>query len=535
MLKAARGNITAITALGFLALLTGGALLTLIRAGLQSPAALSKVYDDYFWQIAAFTLWQALLSTLLSIVPAMCLARALHRHPVFWGRAAILRLLALPLALPALIAALGLLALWGRSGLAAPVLSWAMGERWPGIYGLGGIVTAHVFFNMPLATRLFLAALETVPHDHWRQAAQLGFGPLARFRLLEWAAMKPAWLGIFLIVFLLCATSFTLVLTLGGGPQATTLEVAIFQALRFDYAPERAVAFALAQLVFASGLAIAAARFLGAEPMNGEPLPHGRLMRPKPFETAVNSTLILMAALFVASPMLALVINGLGANIITLVLQHAVIKAVATSFVLAALAGMASCLMAIALLSARSGVITAFASRSGGVLLAVSPIVIGAGWFIALTGLINPLSAAPLMIVAVNAMMALPFVLRALAPAWTASRARHDRLAAALGLTGLTRFRLVEAIALRAPLAASLAFAGAVSLGDLGVAALFGSGSLQTLPSLLFARLGSYRSNDAAGLAVVLMLLCLGLLWLADVFAKNNPAANNPAARESRP
>jgi thiamine transport system permease protein len=530
MLKAAKNNIMAITTLGFLALMTGGALLALMVAALQSPSDFSAAYDDYFWQIAAFTVWQALLSTLLSIVPAMWVARALHRHAVFWGRAAILRLLALPLALPALLAALGLLALWGRVGLAAPVLSWAMGERWPGIYGLGGIVTAHVFFNMPLATRLFLAALETVPQDHWRQAAQLGLGPLARFRLLEWPAMKPAWPGIFLMVFLLCATSFTLVLTLGGGPQATTLEVAVFQALRFDYAPERAVAFTLAQLVFASGLALAAARFLRTEPMTGSSLSCGRLMRPKRLETAVNSALILMAALFVLSPMLALVIKGLDANIIKLVLQHAVIKAVATSLVLAALAAMASCLMAIALLSARSGMITAFASRGGGVLLAISPIVIGAGWFIALSGLINPLTAAPVMIVAVNAMMALPFVLRALAPAWAASRARHDRLAASLSLTGLTRFRLVEAIALRAPLFAAAAFAGALSLGDLGVAALFGSDSLQTLPSLLFARLGSYRSHDAAGLAVVLMLLCLGLLWLADVFANNNPAV-----KDSRP
>jgi thiamine transport system permease protein len=513
-------NKTAVAALGFLALLTGGALLALGVAALRSSASISTAFDAYFMRIAGFTLWQASLSTALSLVPAVFVARALHRHPAFLGRALIIRLMALPLALPALIAALGLLALLGRAGIGAPFLTWAIGARWPGIYGLGGILTAHVFFNMPLSTRLFLAALDAVPHDHWRLAAQLGFKPISRFLLLEWPAIKTACPSVALMVFLLCATSFTLVLTLGGGPLATTIEVAIYQALRFDYAPERAVAFALVQLIFALGLALVASRFVLAEPTRNADVSTAKLMQPKPFETLLNKTLIGIAALFIVAPMLAILARGLQADLIKLMAQHSVIAATLTSLTFAALASVISCFIAIALLSARSTIITNFASRGGGVLLSISPIVIGAGWFIALQSLINPLKAAPVLIVAVNAMMALPFVLRALAPAWAASRARHDRLTASLGLTGFTRFKLVESIALRAPLAAALAFAAALSLGDLGVVALFGSDSLQTLPSLLFARLGSYRSDDAAGLALLLMLLCLGLLWLADTRAQ---------------
>jgi thiamine transport system permease protein len=47
---------------------------------------------------------------------------------------------------------------------------------------------------------------------------------------------------------MLCATSFTLVLVLGGGPAATTLEVAIYQALRFDFDPGRAVLLSFIQV-----------------------------------------------------------------------------------------------------------------------------------------------------------------------------------------------------------------------------------------------------------------------------------------------
>ena len=91
------------------------------------------------------------------------------------GRGLILRLFALPLALPAIVAALGILALYGRAGYFAGCSALG-GQSWPDIYGLSGILVAHVFFNLPLATRLFLEALERVPADQWRLASQLGMG-----------------------------------------------------------------------------------------------------------------------------------------------------------------------------------------------------------------------------------------------------------------------------------------------------------------------------------------------------------------------
>jgi len=49
------------------------------------------------------------------------------------------------------------------------------------IYGLTGILLAHVFFNLPLATRLLLQQLEGIQPESWRLAAQLDFTPMARF------------------------------------------------------------------------------------------------------------------------------------------------------------------------------------------------------------------------------------------------------------------------------------------------------------------------------------------------------------------
>jgi thiamine transport system permease protein len=111
-------------------------------------------------------------------------------------------------------------------------------------------------------------------------------------------------------------------------------------------------------------------------------------------------------------------------------------------------------------------------------------------------------------------------VVRAIRPAHDAAAERHDRLAASLGIAGWSRFRLVDWPSIRRPLATGLAFAMALSLGDLGVIALFGSDAVKTLPFLLFERMGSYRTSDAAGLSLIIAALCLSLMTLADHLAR---------------
>ena len=96
--------------------------------------------------------------------------------------------------------------------------------------------------------------------------------------------------------------------------------------------------------------------------------------------------------------------------------------------------------------------------------------------------------------------MAMPFVVRAIRPAHDAAAERHDRLAASLGISGWSRLRLIDWPSIRRPLLTGFAFAMALSLGDLGVIALFGSDAVKTLPFLLLERMGSYRTADAAGI-----------------------------------
>jgi len=101
--------------------------------------------DRYLWHVIRFTFWQALLSTLLSILPAIFVARALYRRQ-FLGKQLFLRLCAMTLVLPVLVAVFGILSVYGREGWLSQLFS-ILGMKYTfSPYGLTGILLGHCFF-----------------------------------------------------------------------------------------------------------------------------------------------------------------------------------------------------------------------------------------------------------------------------------------------------------------------------------------------------------------------------------------------------
>ncbi|WP_285295649.1 thiamine/thiamine pyrophosphate ABC transporter permease [Aureimonas altamirensis] len=501
--------------LAFIAMVLLAPFLALPLATGARPALAVVAADPYVHGVLRFTLMQAGLSALLSAVFALPLALAMHRR-AFPGRQLILRVLLLPQALPTLVAALGILAVFGRSGLVSSVLA-AAGIGRLDIYGLTGILIAHVFFNMPLATRLMLAALSAIPAESWKLAGQLSMGRRATFRLVEWPAIRASLPGILTLVFMLCVTSFAVVLVLGGGPSATTLEVAIYQALRYDFDPARVTALSLLQIVVVS-LVLAVSSALGRSD-GGIASLGGRARRydrDGPAARVVDTALIVTGLAFILAPFGAILWNGLASDLRALALQPAVQQALVTSLAIAVSATAMGLALSLALALGRRGRRRGLVDYAGSVVLVVPPIVVGAGWFLILREFAAVASLAPLVVVTANAVMAVPFMLRVLTPAMDRAEAQRARLAAHLGIRGWAYWRLVLWPALRRPLGLALAFGLSLSLGDLGVVALFGSQDLVTLPYLLLQRMGSYRTADAAGIALILAATCLTLMWLAE-------------------
>ncbi len=518
--------------LAALCLVAVGALV--VQAGGAGGAG-AVLTDPVVWRIVRFTLWQAFWSTVLSVGLALPVAIAITRMADGPVRRAVLALFALPLALPQIVAVLGVVALYGQRGFVTGLAERA-GFDPPSIYGLTGILIAHTFFNLPLAARIMHGALALVPAEYERLSAQLGMGALARFWLIEWPAMRPAAAGAAALVFMLCVTSFAVVLILGGGPRATTLEVALYQALTFDFDIVRAVVLTLLQLAVTIG-AVALFAFAGGSVEAGMTISAGasrRFAGDRPAGAILGGALTLMAVLYVGAPFVAILASGLASDLTDLIVQPRVRRAMLTSLGLGLCAAALAVGLAYALsrgaaemaagrrFSGRPAFTETVLTSAPSLILVVPPIVIAAGWFIALRTVTNVYDAAPYLVITVNAAMAMPFAARLIHPAMLAAEERNGRLCAHLGLAGMARWRLVTWPVLRAPLVAALAFALALSLGDLGVIALFGSEQVQTMPYLIMQRMGAYRTQDAAGLALILMVMTMALMLAAEHFARRS-------------
>ena len=460
------------------------------------------------WAALRFTVLQAALSALLSVALAVPVARALARRR-FAGRGALIAVMGAPFLLPVLVAVSGLLAVFGRNGLLNEALA-ALGLARIGIYGLHGVVLAHVFFNLPLSVRLLLQGWGRIPAEHLRLAQSLGFGARARFRLIEGPMLARVLPGALAAVFLICLTSFAVALVLGGGPAATTLELAIYQAFRFDFDLGRAALLALMQ-AGVGGLALAA---LALVPLPGSALASLDRTAPAPpggLARGLDSLAIAAAALFLLVPLAVVLLRGVP----HLAAMPVTVWAAAGRSLAVAL-GSTLLLAGFTLALTLAGRTRRWPEGLGMAALVASPLVIGTGLFIVLNPLVAPATLALPVTALVNAAMALPFALRATLPAARQAEADFARLSAALGLSARAHLRLVLWPRLRRPMGFALGLGAALSIGDLGVIVLFGQTGTETLPMAMQRLMGAYRSDAAQGVAVLLLALALGAFVLVE-------------------
>lgn len=463
------------------------------------------------WAAIRFTVLQAVLSALFSILLAIPVARALARRR-FTGRRLLISLLGAPFILPVIVAVMGLLAVFGRSGILNETLRF-LGLTEVSIYGLHGVVLAHVFFNLPLATRLILQGWQDIPSERFRLSAQLGFTSRDIFRTLEYPMLLRTLPGTAAIIFAICLSSFAVALTLGGGPRATSVELAIYQAFRFDFDLGRAALLSCVQIALVGAAALAALKLSNRDGFGaGHDRPVQRWDATHSLLRAIDATAILLAALFLLLPITLVILRGAPA----LIHLPSTVWTAALASILIALISTALMLTLALPIAIAAGTGRARLEAIGLLGIAASPLVIGTGLFIVINPIADPFALALPVTATVNAIMALPFALRIMTPAVRDTHANYDRLSASLKLTGLPWLRLVLLPRIRRNLGFACGLTAAMSMGDLGVIALFADPQTATLPLQMYRLMGAYRMDLASGAAVLLLALSFGIFWLFD-------------------
>jgi len=481
----------------------------ILAGGVATPVLAVLWYGGGFsnlnsgdWAALRFTIWQAAASAALSVVFAIPIARALARRS-FPGRAALIALMGAPFILPVIVAILGLLAVFGGNGLVNQILI-ALGLPRLDIYGYHGVILAHVFFNLPLAVRLILQGWLAIPSERFRLTASLGT-PV--WRVLEWPMLMRICPGAAAVIFVICIGSFAVALTLGGGPRATTVELAIYQAFRFDFNLSKAATLAVLQLCLGVAAGLIA---LKLAPQTGFGAGLDRQVERWDGRGSLRNCLdmfwILMGAGFLIIPLGAVVFAGLSG----IAQMPPEVWAAALRSIAMALATTVLTLICAWPLLNRAGDLASLLSIS------VSGLVLGTGLFLIFQPIVRPSAIALPVTVFVNMLMALPFVLRIVGPSVTATKSDFGPLSDMLGLTGIQRFRVLYLPRLRRPLGFAAGLTAALSMGDLGVITLFSDGQNATLPLQVYRLMNSYQMETARGAALLLLLLSLGLFWLFD-------------------
>ena len=512
-----RHYVGGVVVISFITLFYGGALSSIFALGDELQWR-SWLTDDYLQHLIFFSFGQALLSTVLSIFLGLLLARALFYQP-FSGKKWLLKLMSLTFVLPVLVAIFGLIGIYGSSGWLAKFAN-LFGMPWQGhIYGLSGILIAHLFFNIPLAAQLFLQSLQSIPYQQRQLAAQLNLQGWQFIKLVEWPVFRQQCLPTFSLIFMLCFTSFTVVLTLGGGPQYTTLETAIYQAILFEFDLPKAALFAMLQFVFCLVLFSLTSRFSPSN-QNGLSNSNPWFEKPKSAVKIFHVFVLLVFVFFLFAPVLNILISALSSpSLLTVWHNSQLWRALGYSLSIAPLSALIALMMAIALLLLSRRLewlhyqkIAQFIINAGMVILAIPILVLAMGLFLLLQE--RDFSNVDLFAIVVfcNALSAMPFVLRILSAPFHNNMRYYENLCNSLGIVGWQRFYLIEWQTLRAPLRYAFALALALSLGDFTAIALFGNQEFTSLPHLLYQQLGNYRNQDAAVTAGILLLLC-GILF----------------------
>ncbi|WP_036229103.1 ABC transporter permease subunit [Marinobacterium jannaschii] len=505
---------------GYAALLLSSLITLLAFAGLIgfSDAAVdwALLSDRYFHSVLLFSLKQAALSTLLSLLLAWPLARALYYLPELPARRSFLSLCLLGFVMPTLVLITGLVALLGRNGYLTPLL----GDNW-NLYGLNGILIAHIYLNLPYAVRVLLQQLQHIPDRSWVLARQLKLSPWQRLRLVEWPVLKPSLLLLSGFIFVLCFNSFAVVLALGGGPGATTLEVAIYQALKYDFNMAEALTLAWTQLLIAGGLFLLLNRAGSSRWLTADSMVRGNTPPTAVWMRQIHRAIYLIAWGCLLLPVLALLPALFQADLLRFDWM-ALLAPTLTSLSLALAAALAAMVLAYLMLfpirhshrqrKARRRLLLEWLSTHA---LVAPAMVISVGLYIFLLQRIDLDRWGIAFVALLNMAVIIPFAIQQLKPRLLQYDAQYQQLSQSLKLSRLQQLR-IEWPFIRAAFTATFALILLLALGDVAIISIFGGDDWQTLPLLIYSYAGSYRITEASIASLLLLLICAALVGLLE-------------------
>jgi thiamine transport system permease protein len=500
------------------------------RFGLDT--LIEVVSEPYFQNVAKFTVYQALLSTLVSVVLGVFWAFVLVRYEFPFKRT-IQALSIVPFVLPAVSLALGFILVYGREGFLNDVLGWlGMGE-FRLLYSLPAIVLAHAFYNAPIVARMTHAAWERIDPGYEESASSMGANPIKVFLTVTLPLLVPGIVTGTALAFIYSFLSFPIVLILGGAVRFDTLEVAIYTETIVNRNIDFGAAIAFVQVTLSLGFT---AGYLWLERRFAQRLETFSERRTVPLFADWMSPLrwllwlaLAIGLLFFISPIMGVLIHSFQtlhgdwsldgyravfASDFNATIGNSPIASVINSLQFALAAMVLSLLLglplALAIVRRRLKWLNTFAMMP----LAISSVALG-------FGLLRAFASEPfnqldrgVAIVMAHTLLALPFVVRALVPALRGLDIALSEVAQSLGAPPVRVFLSIELPLLRKALLVGAAFAFAISIGEMSATILLAGPNQKTMPLVVHRFLSDRQFYSAASAMSALLMLTTAISFV---------------------
>ncbi len=500
-----------------------------VRGLAHGGAGLGGVWDVLsdrgLQRVAWFTVWQATLSTALTVAIGLPAAWVFARFS-FPGKRLLSAITLVPFVLPTLVVATAFLGLVGPRG----ILGFDMtGTIWI-------ILAAHVFYNLSIVIRGVGSFWARIDPRLAEASRTLGASTWRTFRSVELPLLRPIIASTAALVFLFSFTSFGVVVILGD-LNHSTIEVEIWRQamsfLRLDVASTLAVL----QIVGVSALLFLYGRF---ERRTSVPFHHRLSAAPKPRgarQVAVVTGIVVGTFALAIGPLVVLAVrsfaNPRGGFGLENYRSLATLPEQSGAFVSAPLAIGNSLRFAVIAVVVASliGLLAALAIQrssrrvSGGFNLFVmlplgtSAVTIGFGFLVALYWPID-LRGTVVLIPIAHALVGIPFVVRTINPTLASVRGDLRDAAATLGASPWRTFLTIDLRLVSRSLLVGAAFAFAISMGEFGATTFIVRPNSPTIPIAIFRFLGRPGAEPfGAALALSAVLMAVTAIVVAAIDA----------------
>ena len=494
---------------------------------------LATLGDPKTLEVIWFTLLQAGLSTVVTLLIAMPGAYLLYRKS-FPGQPLVRALITVPFVLPSIVVAVGFTVFrnahdfWielGLTFLSDPVY-W--------------IIAAHVFVNYSIAVRTIGGVWATMDSEIEEAAELDGAGRLKTLLAISLPQLRPAIFSAAALVFLFSATSFGIVLVLGGG-QVETIETAIYFSATQFLDLEAAAALVLVQTVitaaaFLIGSSLAKGTVGLEQVFEGAPKPKVDLRDlPSTLLTAVIVVGLLLMPMLLVLVEAFKVRDGLGLqnffnlstrgarDLLNISVLDAAVNSIRNMVVAAGIAFGLGTLISWLLVRTRQKVLDLVFL----VPLGVSSVVLGFGFLVSFYADWFPLRSSWLIVPLAQALIALPMVIRLVFPALISIGKEPIEQASLDGASPFQIWRFIESGMIKGVLLTALGYAAIISVGEFGASSFLAYGSEGTIPTLLYrliARPGEQNYGMAMAVSAILIVFVWSVMLLLARYSRTRQA-----------